>query len=195
MQVTTTRAWQPPWMPSRARFAPVSPVLRSPSISACPSCAVWRAIPRHDCAARLCARVAGCMWSCRCGACLCVSSWARLCARVLVLMRVCLPYLRRCLCGREAVAVSHHAAADGRGLLCNSCSSKDALNALLAHHVLEASTLRKYHSCSLFRTLTPGTLEQFSIATAGLCKLRSQVCIILESIVCAQLRARVCMDV
>ena len=105
------------------------------------------------------------------------------------------PYLRRCLCGREAVALSHHAAADGRGLLCNSCSSKDALNALLAHHVLEASTLRKYHSCSLFRTLIPGTLEPVSVATAGLCKLRSQVCIILESILCAQLRARVCMDV
>ena len=112
-----------------------------------------RAIPR------LCARVAGCMWSCRCGACLCVSSWARLCARVLVSMRVCLPYLRRCLCGREAVAVSHHAAADGRGLVCNSCSSKDALNALLARHVLEASTLRTSHSCSLFRTLNPGTLD------------------------------------
>ncbi len=40
-----------------------------------------------------CARGGLCMWSCRCGACLCASSWARLCVRVLVLMRVCLSIL------------------------------------------------------------------------------------------------------
>ena len=65
MQVTMTRAWQPPWMPSRAGCAPVSPVVHPqyhalfPHVRACDtsSCVCCPLARFHGCAT---ARVAGC---------------------------------------------------------------------------------------------------------------------------------------